>query len=75
MCLNFLRTAILNCYDVIWLLLLLIINVLLYTTMEQPYYVIKIEKWRRLGNLKAKPPDIHIHIFGTLKLSLHFLER
>ena len=41
--LNFPRAAILNFYDVIWLPLLLIINVLLYTTMEQLYYVIKIQ--------------------------------
>ena len=37
------RAAILNFYDVIWLPLLLRINVLLYTTMEQPYYVITIQ--------------------------------
>ena len=32
-------------------------------------------KWRRPGNLKAKTADIHIHMFGTLKLSLHLLEK
>ena len=31
--------------------------------------------WRRPGNLKAKTAGIRIHIFGTLKLSLHFLEK
>ena len=41
--LNFLRAAILNFYDLIWLPPLLKINVLLYTAMEQPYYVIKIQ--------------------------------
>ena len=31
--------------------------------------------WWRPGNLNAKTADIHIHIFGTLKLSLHYLEK
>ena len=31
----------------------------------------KNSKWRRPGNLKSKTADIHIHIFVTLKLSLH----
>ena len=35
----------------------------------------KNSKLRRPGNLKAKTGDIHIHIFGTLKLSLHFFEK
>ena len=35
----------------------------------------KNSKWRRPGNLRAKTGDIHIHIFGTLKLSLHFSEK
>ena len=35
----------------------------------------KNSKWRRPGNLKAKTASIPIHIFGTLKLSLHFLEK
>ena len=35
----------------------------------------KSSKWQRPENLKAKTAGIHIHIFGTLKLSLHFLEK
>ena len=40
---NFPRAAILNFYDIIWLPLLLRINVLVYKTKEQLYYVIKIQ--------------------------------
>ena len=32
----------------------------------------KNSKWHHTGNLNAKTADIHIHIFGTLKLSLCF---
>ena len=32
-------------------------------------------RWRRAGNLNAKTADIHIKIFGTLKLSFHSLEK
>ena len=35
----------------------------------------KNSKRRRPGNLKAKRADILIHIFGTLKPSLHVLEK
>ena len=35
----------------------------------------KNSKWRRVGNLKAKTADIHVHISGTLKLSPHVLEK
>ena len=35
----------------------------------------KNSRWRRGVNLNAKTADIHIKIFGTLKLSFHFLEK
>ena len=40
---NFPRTAMLNFNDITWLPLLIRINVLLYTAMEQPRYAIKIQ--------------------------------
>ena len=51
---NFLGAAMFYFYDAIWLLLLLRINVLLYTTMEQPYYVLKNSKWQRPGKFKCE---------------------
>ena len=62
--LNFPRAAILNFYDVMWLLLLLKIDILLYATIGQPYDV--IFKIAEIG-------DIHIQFLYTLKLYFNLL--